>query len=210
MNQEVLQVIIAKISALAALGGSVIGALATLASTWLAKHMQEKGSVSVFCRLVASKPDGREFGIYQSGDGTGMIMRIPMWIEVCNTSGISRFIRDINVVGCIGKKEVCEFIQFQGNNLGKENEILYGNNQAYTFVVEGNSTRRFQVEFAVKQFELSEEDRNIDSLWIRYYDEKNRKHIKEFYKITDNPIWSIRKFDYKKRWFEASGKKSVL
>ena len=210
MEQELLQITIAKISALSALVGSIIGALATLSSTWLTKKLQEKGKVSVFCRLVASLPDGREFGIYQSGDGTGMIMRVPMWIEVCNTSGISRFIRDVNVVGCIDKQEICEFIQFQGSNLGKENELIYGDNQAYTFVAEGNSTKRFHVEFAIKQSDLSEDSRNINSLRIRYYDEKNKKHTKEFYRITDNPVWSIRKFGYKKQWFEASGKKSVL
>ena len=210
MEQEVLQITIAKISAISALAGSVIGALATLASTWLARRMQEKGSISIFCRLVASVPDGKEFGIYQSGSGSGLIMRVPMWIEVCNTSGISRFVRDVNVVGCIGKKEVCEFIQFQGNNLGKENEILYGDNQAYTFVVEANSTKRFQCEFAIKQYDLPEESRLIDSLSIRYYDEKNKKHVNQFYKITDNPVWSIRRFDYKKQWFEASKKKRKM
>ena len=210
MDQEVLQITIAKISALSALAGSIIGALATLSSTWLTKRLQEKGNVSVFCRLVGSLADGKEFGIYKSDDRSGLVMRVPMWVEVCNTSGISRFVRDVNVVGCIGKREVCEFIQFQAYNLGEQNQVIYGDNQAYTLVVEGNSTRRFQVEFAIKQVEISEKDRNIDSLWIRYYDEKNRKHIKEFYKISDNPVWSIRKFDYKRRWFEVSGKKSGI
>ena len=41
MNQEVLQITIAKISALAALLGSFIGALATLASTWLGQRLRE-------------------------------------------------------------------------------------------------------------------------------------------------------------------------
>lgn len=210
MNQELLQITIAKISALAALLGSFIGAFATLASTWLGQRLRECGKVSVFCRLVGSKSDGREFGIYQSGDGTGMVMRVPMWIEVCNTSGISRFIRDINIVGCIGKKEVCEFVQIQGSNIGKENEDAYGDNQSYTFVVEGNSTKRFYTEFVIKQFELSEEVRNFNCLRVRYFDEKNRKYTKEFYKITDNPLWLIRKFSYKKQWFEAREKKFIF
>ena len=87
-----------------------------------------------------------------------------MWIEVCNTSGISRFIRDINIVGYIENKEVCEFVQLQGTNLGKKDETVYGDNQVYTFVVEENSTKRFYTEFAIKQFELQEENRNINRL----------------------------------------------
>lgn len=205
MEEQALQILIAKISALSALAGSIIGALATITSVWLNKKIQESGKVKVFCRFVASKGDGKEFGIYNAGDGSGLIMRVPMWIELCNTSGISRYIRDINIVAFKDGKEISEFTQFQGQNIGKENELSYGNNQAYTLVVEANNTMRFNVEFSLKESDI--ENIQIDTLKMRYYDEKNKCHFKELYKISDNPVWSIRKFEIKKQWIEVSGRK---
>ncbi len=47
----------------------------------------------------------------------------------------------------------------------------------------------------------------MNSLRIRYYDEKNKKHTKEFYKITDNPIWSVKQFNYKKTMVRSKREK---
>lgn len=76
-------IVMALISAGAALLGSIIGASATIMATILNKKMQENGKVTLYMRHVASN-SGKNWGYYQGSKG--MYFRVPLWVDVINES----------------------------------------------------------------------------------------------------------------------------
>ena len=111
----------ALISAGAALLGAIIGALATLATTWLNKKIQSSGKVSLYAKIVHSKGEvNAPWGYYRSGIKSGLFMQVPIWLDVCNTCGISRIIRNINLYAYSDKDEVAVFTQIQRMEMAKK------------------------------------------------------------------------------------------
>lgn len=130
---------IALISAGAALLGAIIGALASLATIWLNKKIQSHGKILLYAKIVNSKdPIGKPWGFYKIKNKSELYMQVPIWLDVCNTCGISRIIRNVNLYAYANKNEVAVFTQIQRIGDGKE-AILLGNNEAYTFVIPSNS-----------------------------------------------------------------------
>jgi len=69
---------IALISAGAALLSAIIGALATLVTTWLNKKVQSSGKVSLYAKLANSKGSiNRSWGFYKSEKQIGTIHASP-------------------------------------------------------------------------------------------------------------------------------------
>ena len=78
--------------------GAVIGAVAAIASTWVAKKLQTVGKVSLFAKMVYSKgPVEKACGYYHCQNESGLYLRIPLWLDIVNTSGISRIVRKVTV-----------------------------------------------------------------------------------------------------------------
>jgi hypothetical protein len=171
------------ISAGAALHGAIIGAIATLAATWLNKKLQYSGKVSLFLKIVHSKISGDPWGFY--GNNNNLNFQIPVWLDVCNTSGVSRIIRNVGLIAYLGNKEVASFVQIQA--FGDENRVAFGDNESYTLVVPSNSARRFQMLFALHENDLSSENKMFDEIVLRYYDERNCIHA--FYLIKPEKVW---------------------
>lgn len=182
-----------------ALVGAVIGAFASIFSVWFSKRMLYSGKISMYAKIVGSRIDSlhRTWGIRKSDKGPSF--HIPMWLEICNTSGVSRIIRNVNL-HIILNNSVVSFTQFQGNSndSNAENSILLGNQGAYTFVVPGNSALRVNLEFGLLEADLSQNQNKIDSIYITYYDEKNRVHTCHLANVDFD--WSIGELPRIKNW----------
>lgn len=177
--------------------GAIIGALATLAATWLTKKLETAGKVSLFAKMVYSKAsDHKACGYYPSSAG-GLYLRIPLWLDIANTSGISRIVRNVNLYAYSNKKEVAVFTQIQRLGDG-ENAILLGDNEAYTFVIPPNSACRFSVEFILKETELTPDQKAFDEIVLSYFDEKNRAHT--FRLMNIEFCWIAKEIPIKKQW----------
>jgi len=199
------QFTIAIIAALAAIGGALIGACASLLNTWLSKRVSESGRVDVFCRFVHSKASEECFGIYKSGKTNGLVMRIPMWIEIANTSMTPKYIRDFNIIAFNQEIEVAEFTQMQGINLGTEKEQELGNHQMYSFVVDGKEIKRFDVEFILQDANLTDEEKTFTTLKARYFTESGKKIEKVIYSDDKTIAWKIGAISHKKEWISVNG-----
>ena len=176
---------IALISAGSALLGAIIGALATLASTWLNKKIQLSGNVSLYAKIVYSKgKDNLPWGFYRSKNKTGLFMQVPIWLDVCNTSGVSRILRNVNLYAYAGKKEIAPFTQIQRVGEGEE-KILLGDNESYTLVVSANCARRFNLNFVLHEEDLPKDKKIFDEIVLTYFDEKNNIHAFHFVKLSD-------------------------
>ncbi len=178
--------------------GAVIGALAVLASTWLAKKLQTTGRVSLFAKMVYSKSSvDKACGYYQCQTGPGLYLRIPLWLDIVNTSGISRIVRNVNLYAYSKGKEIAAFTQIQRVGNG-DSAIALGDNEAYTFVIPANGARRFDVEFILKETELTSDKKEFDEIMLSYFDEKNCVHT--FSLIHIDFCWIVKQIPMQKQW----------
>lgn len=189
---------IALISAGSALLGAIIGAFATIASIWVNKKVQSSGNVSLYAKIVYSKEkNSRPWGYYRSELKSGLYMLVPIWLDVCNTCGVSRIIRNINLYAYTGKEEVAAFTQIQriGND---EKAIILGDNESYTLVIPANSACRFSLTFILHEQDLPPDKKLFDEIILTYFDEKDK--IKAFYFAKPNKYWVEGPLGIEKRW----------
>jgi len=195
---------IALISAGAALLGAVIGALSTLAATWLNKKVQSSGKVLLYAKIIHSKAgSNKTWGYYNGQHKQGLFMQVPIWLDVINTCGISRIIRNINLYAYAGKSEVAAFTQCQRIGDG-ENAILLGDNESYTLVIPANSARRFDLQFMLYELELPSDQKAFDELILTYFDEKN--NIQAFHFVKPNHCWIEGALRIDKQWITLNKK----
>lgn len=186
------------VSGVIGLSGAVIGALATLVATWLTRKMQASGKISLFVKMVYSKSSAdNACGYYRSQMGPGLYLRIPLWLDIVNTSGVSRIVRNVNLYACSDKKEIASFTQIQRIGDG-ESTISLGNNEAYTFVIPPNSACRFDVEFMLAERDMSADEKEFDEIILSYFDEKN--HIHAFHLMNVDFCWIEKKIPMEKQW----------
>lgn len=209
MTEQITQYSIALIAAFATIIGAIIGAGASLCGAWMSRKAAEAGRIDVFCRIVFSKLDKNGFGFHGAGQASGLVFRIPMWLELANTAMVAKYIRDFNVVAYNGWKKVADFTQLQGTNIGKDNMDELGNHQFYSFVVDGKTIQRYNVEFALKEAELQDANKDFNILKVRYYDDSGKKIERVFFKRTGPFEWKIGTIDYKKEWINVSRRNSL-
>ena len=195
---------IALISAGAALLGAIIGALATLAATWLNKKVQSSGKVSLYAKIVHTKGKiNKAWGYYKSAGNSGLFIQVPIWLDVCNTCGVSRIIRNVNLYAYAGMDEVAAFTQIQRVGDGEE-AILLGDNESYTLVVPANCARRFDLSFVLDEKEMPPEKKEFDELILAYFDEKN--NIQAFHFVKPNLFWVEGALKIEKQWITLDKK----
>ena len=204
MEEHNLNMMMALISAGAALLGALIGAISTLAATWLNRKLLNSGKISLFAKIVYSKITNDPWGFY--GSSNNLRFLIPIWLDVCNTSGISRIIRDVNLFAYNGKKEIASFVQIQA--YGEENRITFGDNESYTLVVQPNSAQRFNLLFVLKETDLSSDNKIFDKIILRYFDEKNCSNA--FYLIKLEKVWEQGPLKIVKEWITIDKKFAFL
>lgn len=180
------------ISAGSGLLGAVIGATATIMAAWLTRRMQRSGQVTLHIKPVASESgDGTPCGFYSSNRMPGYVMRVPVWLDVCNTCGIAAIVRNVNLYAYKGKTFVSEFKQIQA--IGDvPNRISLGNDGAYTLVIPENSAKRFTMEFMLHESDLNPNNKEFDELILTYFDEKDKIHAFHFIEVekcwTNGPL----------------------
>lgn len=186
------------ISAGAGLTGAVIGACATLLSVWLTKKLQTSGKVSLFAKIVHIPTGSHQaWGYYTSEREQKLYMAVPLWLDVCNTSGISRILRNVNLSAYFDKKEIASFKQIQRSGDG-ESAIRFGENEAYTVVVPANSAKRFEMLFILHEMDLPPEAKDFDKLILTYFDEQNR--IRSFHLAAIEQCWVEGALPEQKAW----------
>lgn len=74
-------------------------------------------------------------------------------------------------------------------------EVKYGNNGAYSFILESTSISKYDLHFMIKKEDV---EGNFDEVKLSYYDSKDKYHQVDFIKI-DNP-WQISKEPIDRDW----------
>lgn len=185
-QQEVLMLVL----------GSVISLVSTMigffAQTLVTSIIANKGKVKIYIKSVYNKTTGESWGFRNSTLRQGLMFDVPLWIEIHNTKSTKQIIRNINLSLYNSKKLIGKTIQvthYERNGI----QNPYGENGYYTFLLEGNEIRQFDLEFIIWEKDIDR--KNFDEVRISYYDSKDKYHEALILKIDEPWVISKNKID---------------
>ena len=163
-------------SALFSLIGSFIGfLLQVIVSTILSN----RGKVKIYIKSVYNKLFSRTWGFEDSV--SGMVFTVPLWIEIHNTTAKKQIIRNLNLVLYKNNSQVAKMTQM--NYYEKSNQtFFYGENGAYSFLIDAYEIKRFELFFVTYKKEVSDD---FDEVRISYYDSKDKYHEFKIFEISE-------------------------
>ena len=173
-------------SALFSLIGSFIGfLLQVIVSTILSN----RGKVKIYIKSVYNKLFSRTWGFEDSV--SGMVFTVPLWIEIHNTTAKKQIIRNLNLVLYKNNRQVVKMKQM--NSYEKFDQILfYGDNGAYSFLIDANEIKRFDLCFSIYKKEVNDD---FDEVRISYFDSKDKYHEFKIFEISEPWVVSKNKID---------------
>lgn len=173
-------------SALFSLIGSFIGFLLQVI---VSNILSNRGKVKIYIKSVYSKLMGRPWGFENST--SGMIFTIPLWIEIHNTTAKKQIIRNLNLVLYKNNSQVAKMTQMNSyEKLGQT--LFYGDNGAYSFLIDANEIKRFDLYFVIYKKEVNND---FDEVRVSYFDSKDEYHEFKIFEITKPWIVSKNKID---------------
>ena len=173
-------------SALFSLVGSFIGFLLQVI---VSSILSNRGKVKIYIKSVYNKLSGRAWGFEDSV--SEMFFTVPLWIEIHNTTAKKQIIRNLNLVLYKNNSQVAKMTQM--NYYEKSNQtFFYGENGAYSFLVDAYEIKRFDLYFAISQKEFNSD---FDEVRISYFDSKDKYHEFKTFEITNPWVVSKNKID---------------
>lgn len=181
---------------ISAIVGAIISILTSFCNKLIERHLDNKGKVAIYRKVVYIKNDGRSMGIYQDKNDYSFV--VPLWIEVHNSKNASQIIRDFSVCIYSEGKMIAKMnqINYQKSELS-DNLNYYGNKGSYSFLIPENSIERFDLLFVLKK---SDCNHKFDEIKITYYNNKNELVVKKFKEIKSS--WDPKEIDVDKDWVE--------
>ena len=173
-------------SALFSLVGSFIGFLLQVI---VSNILSNRGKVKVYIKSVYNKINHQPWGFDTTV--TGLIFAVPLWMEIHNTTAKKQIIRNLNLVLYKEDKQVVKMTQI--NHYEKSSQtFFYGENGAYSFLIDSFEIKRYDLFFAIYQKEV---DGDFDEVRISYYDSKDKFHEFKIFEISEPWIVSKKKID---------------
>ena len=173
-------------SALFSLIGSFIGfLLQVIVST----SLSNRGKVKIYIKSTSHKLISRVWGFDNSVNG--MVFGVPLSIELHNTKSRKQIIRNMNLVLYDRGEQVRKMRQVTFSEKANE-KFFYGENGAYSFLIDAYEIKRFDLYFAISQKEFNSD---FDEVRISYFDSKDKYHEFKIFEISEPWIISKNKTD---------------
>ncbi|MEN1893188.1 hypothetical protein [Staphylococcus nepalensis] len=118
---------------------------------------------------------------------------VPLWVEFHNTKGIKQVIRNLNILAFYKNKKVDTFTQVNAHGA---NHTPIANNGSYSFIIEKNEIKKYDLYFVL----ISEE--KIDELKVRYFDKNEEENIFSLIKFDNEMEIGYQVLD--KEWHKLS------
>lgn len=145
---------------------------------------KNQGKVKIYRKIVYSKfIQNQTWGFSTSTEG--LHFSIPMWIEIHNTKNKNEIIRNFNLALYNNGEKVSMMTQLNHGNINGEN-LFFGDNGVYSFLVSPESIERYDLYFMVKKKDF---EYNFDEVRVSYYDTRD-KH-KEFKLLEIDRCWVV-------------------
>ncbi|MBP1044420.1 hypothetical protein I6N95_25765 [Vagococcus sp. BWB3-3] len=154
----------------------IIGALISLVTTlcvqliqlYISNYQKNKGKINIYFKSVYSSITSKPWGIDKSSNG--IILLIPLWIEIQNTKGKNEIVRDLNLFLYKDNKRIKNMVQVTHTS-NSEKTDYFGDEGVYSFLLEPESIRRYKLNFTIKMSDVNEE---FDRIKIGYFDTKDK------------------------------------
>lgn len=176
----------------------LVGGLISIISTLTVYSIQEllkwlknnKGKLKIYTKIVYNKINGSSWGSHETSKGISFT--IPLWIEIQNTKSKSMILRDLNLSLFRNGKKICSMKQinyFKSKNDTEEN--FFGDRGSYSFLIDPNSIRRYDLYFTIEK----KSDIEFDEVRLGYYNSKDKLIERFLFNIEDPWAAKYRKVD---------------
>ena len=180
--------------------GAVMGAAISVMGQFVPYLLNRKGKVMIFMRFVYFEANGKPWGIQKNEEHNTLSFRVPLWIEIINTKGIPKIIRNVSLYAYYKGKLVTEFTQVQRVNSDTNGNGIKGNNEKYTFVISAYNSERYRLLYSASQEKL--ESKAIDEIRVSYYDDKNKLHENHLVNVPQPFEWKVKELNKPDGWIE--------
>lgn len=160
--------------------GAAISLISTLigmfAQTLFNSFLSHKGKVKLYIKSVYNRSNQKPWGFFQGI--SDILFQVPLWLEIHNTKSVKQVVRNLNLTLYLDHKKVGQTNQITSTS-NDEEKFIFGNEESYSFLIQGNEIKRFNLYFVVGKNELNSD---FDEVRLSYFDTKDRYHE---YKIFD-------------------------
>ncbi|WP_165210686.1 hypothetical protein [Streptococcus tangpeifui] len=173
--------------------GAVISLISTLigmfAQTLFQNFLSHKGRVKLYIKSVYSQVNQKAWGFYYFD--TDMVFQVPLWLEIHNTKSVRQIVRNLNLTLYLNNQKVGQTIQSTSKSNDTE-RYSFGDEGSYSFLIQGNEIKRFNLYFIVSKKEL---DSDFDEVRLSYFDTKDRYHEFKIFDVMNPWTTSRNKID---------------
>lgn len=159
----------------------------------ISEYQLNKGNVNIYIMSVYDSVSGEPWGFY--GNQEEIVFNVPLWVEIHNTKGKSQIIRNMNLALYNKNSFIGKTHQISHFSNGEKMES-YGEDGAYSFLIESNSIKRFELCFTITQSELY--NLEFDEVRISYWDSKD--DYKEYKIFEVSEPWQFSSFSIDNDW----------
>ncbi|WP_070654570.1 hypothetical protein [Streptococcus sp. HMSC078H12] len=159
----------------------------------ISEYQLNKGNVNIYIMSVYDSVSGEPWGFY--GNQEEIVFNVPLWVEIHNTKGKSQIIRNMNLALYNKNSFIGKTHQISHFSKGEKMES-YGEDGAYSFLIESNSIKRFELCFTITQSELY--NLEFDEVRISYWDSKD--DYKEYKIFEVSEPWQFSSFSIDNDW----------
>lgn len=169
MGKEVLLIVI----------GAIIGFVPSVCILIVERLFDFIGKIKIYYKFVLNEISQKSWGVYRL-DPQKYIFQLPIVFEIQNTKNSIMVIRDINVEMYKGNKFVAKMeqtIKYKGTDVDDETQVTQfgAKNNSYSFILEPRSIQKINCMFMFDIEENETNNYNFDTLYLTYYDEKDKK-----------------------------------
>lgn len=186
--------------------GAAIGFCSSIGILVTERLIDRRGKLTLYYKLFWNEKTGAFLG-FEENKTIGITLRIPIRIEIQNTTNTTRAIRDLSMIMYNNGTRVKKMIQVNSSTskIYSDDEVKniermeFGSkNNSYSFVIPPRSITRETCAymFTTKYAEIQK--LHIDEIRLSYYDERDREHLFHVRDIKD--CWKYQKLDCDEDW----------
>lgn len=173
--------------------GAAIGFLSSVGIIIVERLFDRSGKLKIYAKIVYNLNGNETWGFYERSEG--LFFCVPLWIELENTSNITRTIRDADLILFKGKTKVAEMIQINKSIKG-DREFYFANEGSYSFILDPKSIHQYECYFKIKY--NPEKNQAFDKIMLRYFDERDNEQF--FTLATVDGDWKTKQFPITGKW----------
>lgn len=196
-------------NSLSILISALVSVIVSCVSSWITLSLPKLKKPKIHVKFVGSRITKSLSSLGYIETSNGISLHVPLWLDICNTSGVSKIVRNISLFAYKDSEFVAEFTQCQGNtnNPNKPGAIILGDEGTYTTVVPANSSKRLVLEFDLLQSTIISRANQFNKLYLSYYDENDKQIC--YFLANVNVNWIERPLASSKQWITLNKSRRI-